>query len=534
MNSHAVTSAPRAEAGPFERRVLRSLLDTSLLWLVLLATLVETGFVLLSPWLSAEALDRALPEQAPHLLCVLALFVVVTAGHAAACGLLRDRLLVVVQHRCEAQSLEHLVDHVLSADFTTAQQRTFGDIQETMRAASEVCRALCALLMGGVTQLSTAAAALAVLCCVFPGLGVSAGLVALFLVLCSALLARREAGFARARLAASSAQKQFIHVLLGGVAQVRIAGATLRLFAGWSRLVKRQARLELEEHRQRVHRKVLLQALPRLLAVLALTWLVTRVLTGSATLGEMLMATLLCSSFFASATAVIDASLGFAALEPQRMRVNQALRAEVLQARRPAPAYALDPELGIELDDVWFRYREAGPWVLQAKTQTFPAGNVSVIRAHSGFGKSTLLRLVAGLQRPARGRVRVFGVDPACVSGLVSYLPQRTLLLKGTIATNLTTLSGAPLSAALEIAHLTGLDSLLRQLPLGLETPTQTGSGSLSAGQRQVVLLTALFAAGRPVVLIDEGLSQVDEGLRRQVDWHGLSQGRTILFVSHE
>ena len=140
--SSPTPSLRAATSHRFERRVLRSLFEGPALRVVFIATAVEAGFVLLTPWLSGQALDTALPAQAPHLLLALGLLVVATAGHAAAVSFLRDRLLVTLQQRCEAQCLEHLMEQVLGTDFQVAQQRTFGDVQESMRAASEVCRGL--------------------------------------------------------------------------------------------------------------------------------------------------------------------------------------------------------------------------------------------------------------------------------------------------------------------------------------------------------------------------------------------------------
>lgn len=72
----------------------------------------------------------------------------------------------------------------------------------------------------------------------------------------------------------------------------------------------------------------------------------------------------------------------------------------------------------MRLDGVWLRYRRGEPWVLRGVDATVPAGEVVAVVGRNGVGKSTLLKLAAGLLRPQRGAVRD---RPA----RVGYVPER-------------------------------------------------------------------------------------------------------------
>jgi ABC-type bacteriocin/lantibiotic exporter with double-glycine peptidase domain len=171
--------------------------------------------------------------------------------------------------------------------------------------------------------------------------------------------------------------------------------------------------------------------------------------------------------------------------------------------------------------------------VLEGQTQELPGGQHTILRAASGAGKSTLLRLLAGLLDPERGQVSVLGHDPRTARGLVAYLPQRLTLLETSIGANLVALSGAPLEHVLQVAKLTGLDTMLAELPMGTETLVGTGGNNLSAGQRQLVALTAVFATSVPVVLLDEAVAQLDAASRARIQWQALGRNRTIVSVQH-
>jgi len=56
---------------------------------------------------------------------------------------------------------------------------------------------------------------------------------------------------------------------------------------------------------------------------------------------------------------------------------------------------------------------------------------------------------------------------------------------------------------------------------------------NIGRGQRQLIILTAAFASDRPVLLLDESLSQIDARSRRRMNWPALIENRTVVAVEH-
>lgn len=250
------------------------------------------------------------------------------------------------------------------------------------------------------------------------------------------------------------------------------------------------------------------------------------------TLAGMLLATLT-----QNVVSVVQRIAGFLAMSAHFERIDRLLEAADHSPERiPATEFSLPRAArhAVELSDVWFRYGNEGRWIFEGHSQTFPVGQITSLRASSGAGKSTLLRLAAGLLEPERGTVRVLGMDPSTTSNLVSYLPQQAALLEASIATNLRVLSGKPVAEALQLAELTGLAKLLDQLPMGADTLVSLRGSNLSAGQCQLILLTAAFASASPVILLDEATSQIDPETRSRIDWGLLSRDRSVIVVSHD
>jgi ABC-type bacteriocin/lantibiotic exporter with double-glycine peptidase domain len=257
------------------------------------------------------------------------------------------------------------------------------------------------------------------------------------------------------------------------------------------------------------------------------------VLRGEASLGTLMFATMLVGQVLQRLLDALQGLASWVELAPHRARV-EALLAD-LGDERTAPATKLrNPQVAIDLSGLWFRFHREQRWIFQDYSLRVAPAEHLVLKGASGSGKSTLLRLIAGLASPERGRVEVFGVDPFSETGLVAYVPQQVSLLEASIATNLSILSGASLARALAVGQHTGLARMLSRLPMGPETLVAAGGSNLSAGQRQLILLTAAFASDKPLLLLDEVTSQLDADTRDAIRWDVLEQGRTIISVRHE
>jgi ABC-type bacteriocin/lantibiotic exporter with double-glycine peptidase domain len=539
--ARATAYGPNAEfarGGAFHRRVLRMICaDRRALTWMTLSALLQTLLGLVSPWLSAQAIDTALPEQAPHMLAILAAMVVVTTLHTSFARWVHGKVAIVLRAQIDATCSRETLRRFLMTHFAVIQNQSFGQTKETLGATRAAALAILDVLVGGGTLVLASLGVAVALWLWFPALAIASLCVCVVMAAGTSAFASREAELSRACLDASGKAHNWLNTLLLSLPTLRAAGATAGAMQHWKHLVHIAAKVGLGRMYAHVAQGVVLQALPQMLTFGASAWLIWKIMNGSSTLGEMTLANMLLGTLTSNVVAVVVAVVGFQAMRPHFERINALLEAaDRTPERSPATEFSLsrDPKYALELNDVWFRYGDEAPWVLAGHSQTFPVGQVTVLRAASGAGKTTLLRLAAGLLQPQRGTVRVHGADPVRTSDLVSYLPQQAALLEASIATNLTVLSGVPIVSALTVAEHTGLARLLKQLPMGADTLISVRGGNLSAGQCQLVLLTAAFASGRRVILLDEATSQIDEETRSRIDWATLARGKSVVLVSHE
>lgn len=197
--------------------------------------------------------------------------------------------------------------------------------------------------------------------------------------------------------------------------------------------------------------------------------------------------------------------------------------------RAPAPDPARMP---IRLHRVGVDGR--GARVLDGLDLTIEPGTLLGIRGASGAGKSTLLDLLLGLRIPDTGRITVGGTDLADIDRdawlrRVAWLPQRPLLVAGTVAANIRL--GDP-DAGRSRVHAAARAAAL-DVPLGTVLG-ENGTG-LSTGQVRRVALARAVLTDRGLMLLDEPTEGVDADTAAAIvaALPGLTAGRTAVVVSH-
>ena len=201
----------------------------------------------------------------------------------------------------------------------------------------------------------------------------------------------------------------------------------------------------------------------------------------------------------------------------------------------------------LALVDVGFAYPkpggrgDPGPPILKGTSLKLRAGERVAVLGRIGSGKSTVLRLLAGLYEPSEGHVEVDGldlrqIDPADYRARVGFVAQDPRLFNGTLRDNvLLDRATADPARLADVAQQTGLDRLISSHPLGWELPVGEGGMLLSGGQRQLVALARCLVTRPQILLMDEPTSSMDAqsevAFLRQL--RQASGGCTLVMVTH-
>ena len=168
-------------------------------------------------------------------------------------------------------------------------------------------------------------------------------------------------------------------------------------------------------------------------------------------------------------------------------------------------------------------------------------GELLGITGRVGVGKSTLVRLLLGVIKPAHGTVRLDGADVYAwnaddLGRHVGYIPQVVELLPGTIRDNIARFSAAPSEQVIEAANRAGIHQLILQFPEGYDTVVGGPADRLSVGTRQRVALARALFGDPALVILDEPYSNLDmDGVTALIEAiQGLkARGATTIIVAH-
>jgi ABC-type multidrug transport system fused ATPase/permease subunit len=193
-----------------------------------------------------------------------------------------------------------------------------------------------------------------------------------------------------------------------------------------------------------------------------------------------------------------------------------------------------------ELVDIDFEYPGSNVKALKNINLKIPKNSFTAIVGPSGAGKSTLIDVLLGLNTPNRGSVSISGIQPMIAfrkwPGKVSYVPQRTTLLDGTIAENVAYgrkyVTEDAIWNALRTANL---EKLVKSLEFGIQTPIGELGSRLSAGQQQRLGIARALFSEPEFLVMDEATSALDATTEKElsVSLGNLQTRVTIVVVAH-
>ena len=305
--------------------------------------------------------------------------------------------------------------------------------------------------------------------------------------------------------------------LIYGVQKVKLAGAEKRAFAQWARSYTKSAELQYNP--------------PFFLKVSsAVSSAVT--LAGAILLYYLAASTGVTPSdyiaFFAAYGMVMGAfsSLAGAVRAIAQIKPYFDMLEPILQAEPEVDeTKEILTELSgrIELAGVRFRYDENGPYVIDGMDLTIRAGEYVAIVGKSGCGKSTLVRLLLGFETPEKGAIYydgkdLTGIDLRSLRRRIGAVTQDGSLFQEDIFSNIT-ISAPYLSEedAWEAAEIARIADDIRAMPMGMQTMISEGSGGISGGQKQRLMIARAIAPKPRVLIFDEATSALDNRTQKQV-----------------
>lgn len=499
----------------------------------LLTGLMASLLGLVTPMVTKLIFRTVIPMGDAGNLAPVAVLSVGTVLSAALLNLSKTLSMERISQKMRAELENAAMGRLLNLPAQFFKEHNAGELQNRVGALSQMCELLGDTVftsaVGGVFsivylfQIRLLAPALAA-----PAIGIL--LVQLLVMVAGILL---QAHVTRKRLGITTKLNGLVFRLFSGIQKIKLSGAERRAFAKWAEIYSKDAALLYNP-------PMLLKLMPALSGLI--------VLGGSLLLYPMAA----FSGISAADYMAFSASYGLvsgAVLSLSQIAGSMANLKPLAELAEPIMKAV--PETGggkktlprmsglVELNNVSFRYTEDGPWILDHINLKIRPGQYIAIVGRTGCGKSTLMRLLLGFETPVSGAVYYDNrdlqtLDLRSLRRNIGVVLQQSKLFTGDIYSNI--VISAPwltLSDAWEAAKLAGVDEDIQKMPMGMQTLITEGSGGISGGQRQRLMIARAIAPKPKILMFDEATSALDNITQRIVSDSLESLKCTRIAIAH-
>ena len=195
----------------------------------------------------------------------------------------------------------------------------------------------------------------------------------------------------------------------------------------------------------------------------------------------------------------------------------------------------------IAFDEVLFTYEGSVSPALNRISFKVEEGQMIGIVGRSGSGKTTVTRLIQGINVPQEGLIRLNGtdirhVDLPYLRRNIGVVLQENILFRGTVRDNIAASKpDASLEDVMHAARLAGADEFIDRLPRSYETFVEESATNFSGGQRQRLAIARALLSRPRLLIFDEATSALDPDSEAiiQQNLDDIARGRTMVIVSH-
>ena len=406
-----------------------------------------------------------------------------------------------------------------------------------LRSRSQSVNQLCSLLMGMVMSTGlTSLTSLMYITQIFsytPMLVVPSILITLVTVVFSTVSTLVQIKINKKLMEHEAKESGMSYAMITGVQKIKLAGAEKRIFAKWLNLYSEGAELTYNPPMFIKINTVISTAIS-LISTIIMYYLAIKSGIDQPSYFAFTAAYGMLSGAFMSLSGV---ALSAARIKPILEMAEPFLKTEPETSENKEIVTGITG--GVELDHVSFRYGEDLPLVIDDLSIKIKPGDYVAIVGKTGCGKSTLVRLLLGFEKPEKGSVRFDGkdintLDLPSLRKKIGTVMQDAGLFQGDIYSNIViTAPELTLDAAWAAAEKAGIADDIRAMPMGMNTIIGEGQGGISGGQRQRIMIARAIAPNPKLLIFDEATSALDNKTQKQVSEALDSMGCTRIVIAH-
>ena len=485
--------------------------------ILVILSLLSAGILMVLPALTRVMTGPLLRSGSKNLLIGLAVFTTCAALSSQIVSSIESLANRRIGSKIDLTVQAATMMRTLSMPTSFFRKYSSGELSKRIQSVNSLASLLLSVVVGGgltslvslmyITQIFRFARPL-----VAPAL-----LITFLTVLLTVVTSLFQARVDKRQMKLSAKESGISYAIISGIRKIKLSGSEKRAFAKWADTYSKGAVLKYNP--------------PMFLRLNSVFSLFLTLLSGVLMNVLVIKYDISTENYFAFSSAygmLSGAFLSLAGLATSLAQVSP-----ILEMARPI--LETEPEMSdgkvlisrlsgaIELNNVSFRYSDSSPYILKDLSLKIKPGEYVAIVGSTGCGKTTLVRLMLGFEKPVRGAVYFDGRDIASIDlrslrRKIGTVMQGDNLFQGDIYSNIAISSpDITMDDAWKAAELAGIADDIHEMPMGMNTLISEGLGGISGGQKQRLMIARAVASKPRVLIFDEATSALDNKTQKQV-----------------
>ena len=501
--------------------------------LIFITGAIITAIGALTPMFNKLAYGKVLSSGQMPMLYGLMFFMISAAIGNVLFSTVSNLITQAVQTKQTVAIEAAVMMRVLSLPASFFRRFSAGELYNRTQSFTDLCKLLAsAVLSTGLTSVFS----LVYITQIFhytPALVVPSLVITLITVVFSIVSTLINTQVSRESMKLAAQESSMNYAMITGIQKIKLAGAEKRAFARWGRLYAKEAEFLYNPPMVIKMNSVISAAI----SLIGTVVMYSAAISSGVTFDNYVAFTSSYGFISGAFMQLSSVALLIAGIRPTLEMVSPILEEEPETAEKKQTVTSLSGN--IELSHVCFRYADNMPDILDDLSIRIKPGEYVAIVGETGCGKSTLIRILLGFEKPRKGAVFYDGrdlnsLDLRSLRRHIGVVIQNGKLMMGSIFENITI--SAPwlgMDDAWEAAEAAGIAQDIREMPMGMQTMISEGQGGVSGGQKQRLLIARALAPKPKVLMFDEATSALDNLTQKKVTEAITSYNCTRIVIAH-
>ncbi len=478
------------------------------------------------------AFSEILPTQKFSMLISLFIMLLSSACGAFLMRSARFALNLRIQGRLSLSAQTSIYARVLNLPSVFFKNRTAGSLSRTVRELNRLPKILGDIMMM-ITSILISFVSVLPIFTIAPELAPPAILSILMIMAVLGICILQEQKLLWKELTGARENSGLVFGLVSGIERLKLSGSEDRAYAKWLRTYAKKAGASYAVRFPLVVRAEIITAIK----LSGLLWAFYIAYTDSLSVAQL--------ATFSSAYGIAVSCLDTIAKHARSIsRIRPILKnGETILGTVPESGTGMKKVKSlsgnIQIHDVTFRYSKGDPAILDHFSMNIAPGEYVAIVGKSGCGKSTLVKLLLGFESPERGTISYDGLEIKKINlrslrKCIGTVLQDGKLFAGDIFSNITiTAPELGLKEAWDAAEKAGIADDIRKMPKGMNTILSEGTGGISGGQKQRLMIARAIVSSPGILIFDEATSALDNLTQKIVTESMNEMNCTRIVIAH-